>query len=398
MLPLTDDELRELLKNGEVDRVERKQSAADGEKIREAICAFANDLPGNRRPGVVFIGVCDDGSCANLQITDKLLLTLSDMRSDGNILPFPMMSVQPRTLDGCTVAVVTVEPASAPPTRVRGRVWIRVGPRRGIATKEEERRLSERAGAENKPFDLRPMPEVKIDDLDLTLFHRTYLPSAVDSRVLAENGRNEIEQLASLRLASLGGVPTVLGVLLLARSPSDFLPGAYVQVLRVDGVGLADPIRDEKRIDGPLLDQIRRLDEVLRSYVTTSVDVTSGTVEERHADYPPAALVQLAHNALLHRNYDSTNAPVRVYWFNDRIEFHSPGGPYGQVSVANFGQPGVTDYRNPNLAEAFKTMGFVQRFGVGIATARKELARDGNPPLELQPTEGFVLAIVRRRG
>jgi ATP-dependent DNA helicase RecG len=58
---MTDEELLELLVNLESDRVERKSSGSDSDKIREAICAFANDLPNHRRPGVVFVGVDDAG-------------------------------------------------------------------------------------------------------------------------------------------------------------------------------------------------------------------------------------------------------------------------------------------------------------------------------------------------
>jgi ATP-dependent DNA helicase RecG len=109
------------------------------------------------------------------------------------------------------------------------------------------------------------------------------------------------------------------------------------------------------------------------------------------------ALRQLARNAILHRNYEGTNAPVRIYWFSDRIEIHSPGGPYGQVTRQNFGQPGLTDYRNPHLAEAMGNLGYVQKFGVGIALARKALADNGNPPPEFDVPDGYVVAIVRRR-
>lgn len=54
---LCDDELLSLLADGESDRVERKESHSDAGRIRQAICAFANDLPGHNKPGVVFIGV-----------------------------------------------------------------------------------------------------------------------------------------------------------------------------------------------------------------------------------------------------------------------------------------------------------------------------------------------------
>ena len=113
--------------------------------------------------------------------------------------------------------------------------------------------------------------------------------------------------------------------------------------------------------------------------------------------YPQPALQQLVRNAILHRTYEGTNAPVRVTWFEDRIEITNPGGPYGAVTVENFGQPGWIDYRNPVLAEAMRVLGFVNRFGVGISTARESLAKNDNPPLELSAQPNWVLATVRRR-
>ena len=134
---LSDSELSKLLIDVESDRVERKASLSDRDRVRRAICAFANDLPDHRAPGVLFVGANDDGTGANLAITDELLRTLADMRSDGNILPFPVMTVQKRVLNGQDIAVVEAEPSNSPPARYNGRVWIRVGPRRATATAEE---------------------------------------------------------------------------------------------------------------------------------------------------------------------------------------------------------------------------------------------------------------------
>jgi ATP-dependent DNA helicase RecG len=104
----------------------------------------------------------------------------------------------------------------------------------------------------------------------------------------------------------------------------------------------------------------------------------------------------LVRNAILHRTYEGTYSPVRIYWFSDRIEIHSPGGPFGQVTRENFGQPGVTDYRNPHLAEAMRVLGYVQRFGLGIQIARQQLAANGNPPLDFIVEQNHILATVRR--
>jgi ATP-dependent DNA helicase RecG len=121
----------------------------------------------------------------------------------------------------------------------------------------------------------------------------------------------------------------------------------------------------------------------------------------RDVDYPLAALQQLVRNAVMHRSYEGNATPVRVTWYEDRVEILSPGGLYGLVTPQTFGQPGVTDYRNPTLAEALKGYGFVERFGQGLEIVRRTLAANGNPQVEftLQPPEApvWVHAVVRKR-
>lgn len=154
---MEDEELERLLVDTESDRVERKASASDADKIREAICAFANDLADHRQPGVVFVGATDSGECANLSITDELLRKLADMNTDGNILPIPSMTVEKRMVRGCELAVVIVQPSDAPPVRFRGRICIRTGPRRAIASAQDERILNEKRRFRDLPFDIQPV-------------------------------------------------------------------------------------------------------------------------------------------------------------------------------------------------------------------------------------------------
>ena len=392
-----DQELEALLTNLESDRVERKESAAEKDKIGQAICAFANDMPDHRQPGLLFIGARDNGKCAGLQITEKLILDISDMQSNGKIHPFPSMTVTRRIIAGCDLLVVEVLPSEMPPVRYDGRTWICVGSRRDKASVEEERRLIERRRYRTLPFDLLPVPIASLDDLDLLRFEREYLPAAVAPEVLQQNGRPIEQKLAGLRLATPEGQPTVAGVLAIGKDPRQFVPGAYVQFLRLEGTELTDPIKDQKEIDGPFLDFFRQIDEVLRINISTDTDIVSAPTEIRHPDYPLAALQQLVRNAVLHRSYEGTNAPVRLYWYSDRIEIHNPGGAYGQVTKANFGAPGVADYRNPHVAESMKLLNWIQRFGAGINIARRELAANGNPPPEFTVEDTRVLVTVWRR-
>ena len=82
---------------------------------------------------------------------------------------------------------------------------------------------------------------------------------------------------------------------------------------------------------------------------------------------------------------------------NDRIEIRSPGGPYGHVTAENFGQLGAVDYRNPNIADVLKTLGFIQAFGRGIAVARSAMKENGNPTLEFQTSQTAVPCTLRGR-
>ncbi|HJT31440.1 MAG TPA: ATP-binding protein, partial [Pirellulales bacterium] len=259
-----------------------------------------------------------------------------------------------------------------------------------------ERRLAEKRRAENLPFDQRAMRGAALDDLDLTLFERAYLPAAVAADVLAENERPVPQQLASLHFLGPDGTPNVAALLALGKDPRRWIPGAYVQFVRFDGVEITEVVRHQREIDGPLPDLLRGIDDILEANIAIATNIAAGPRELKHPDYPIVALQQLARNAVMHRNYETTHAPIRIYWFSDRVEILSPGGPFGQVNEQNFGQPGVTDYRNPLIAEVMKSLGYVQRFGFGFPLARKELERNGNLPLQIHCNSQAVLVTLRR--
>ena len=397
ILKPTDAELQQIIAAGESDRVEFKESLSDPTKIRQAICAFANDLPGHDQPGFVIVGVKNDGTIAHLTVTDTLLVTLADMKTDGNIVPPPSLTVEKRSLQGADVAVVTVHPSTSPPVRFKGVTYVRVGPRRGIATAQDESTLNEKRRHGDRPFDIQPIPTAGLPDLDLTQFENEYLPRAVSEEILAANDRSITERLAATKMIVTTDQPTatVLGILTIGKNPQDYLPGAYIQFLRIDGVELTDDVLDSEEIAGSIPDMMRNLDGKLRAHNRTAVEFTKSDTERRTEVCPMAALQQITRNAVMHRTYEGTHAPVRITWFNDRIEIMSPGSSFGVVNATNFGQSGHTDYRNPNLAEAMKTLGFVQRFGVGIAIAKRRLVSAGHPEPEFLVSDHFVVVTIR---
>ena len=393
LIMLSDAKLIERIKGGESDCVEFTESVRDLKKIRKVICAFANNLPNHNAPGIIFIGIRDDGSCANLNIDDKLLVTLGGLRADGKILPFPNMEVGKKKLQNCDLVVIQVEPSDNPPVKVDNRCWIRVGSRQDQASYEEERHLVEKRRWGGLSYDMHGVKGASIEnDLDMEKFME-YLPCAVSPEVLEENNRNSNEQMLSLRLVR-EDMPTVTAILMLGNDPQYWFPGAYIQFVRFDGKEVTDPVKSQRKIEGTLPDQLRELDNILNANISVGLD-TSGKTHIELSDYPYVALRELVRNAVIHRNYEHSNTPARVYWFSDKVVINSPGGVYGEVSRENFGK--ITSYRNPTIAEAMKNMGFMQRFGIGIPTVRKALKSNGNPPVEFDIEDSFIVATVEKR-
>jgi len=139
---------------------------------------------------------------------------------------------------------------------------------------------------------------------------------------------------------------------------------------------------------------LRELEGRVRLIIQTTMRTVSALEERTLPDYAEWALRELLMNAVMHRNYDS-NTPIRFYVFSDHIEIQSPGGLYGEATPENF--PTRNSYRNPVIAEAMKSLGFVNRFGYGVQRAQALLAQNGNKPAQFEFDEHSVLVKIDRR-
>ncbi len=393
---ISEDQLLRLLADTESFRVERTTSTTDTAKFSQAVCAFANDMAGSGEPGFLFIGADDKtGTPSGLKVTDQLLQNLAGLASDGNILPVPALITYKIVLSSGAgeIAVVEVQPSKLPPVRFKGQVWIRRGPRKGIANEAEERILVERRTAASTTFDAQPCQGAGLSDLAIDLFTSTYRPQAIDAEIIAENHRSIENQLASLRFFDLkNNLPTNAGMILFAKDLLNWLPNAYIQYVRFDGPDMGSDVLSEKRFQGDLLTVVRNLNNWVALITSTRPERTSSLQEKLVADYPEPAVRELLMNAVLHRSYEA-GSPVHFYQFSDRIEIQNPGPLYGEARPENF--PRQTSYRNPVIAEAMKTIGAVNRYGRGVQRAQAILEKNGSAPAEFIFGDTYFASIIR---
>jgi ATP-dependent DNA helicase RecG len=376
--PITKEQLKEVLNNFESEQVERTISIKDFDKFAQAICAFSNDLSNTGKKGYLLIGVNDDGTLSEFKANDQLLQSLGGLRSDGNILPQPIMSVSSFSLTEGDVVVIEVRPSPFPPVRYKGRTWIRVGARKAIASEMEERLLIEKRTANVSTFDIRPSVGNGLNIIETDIFQNSYLPSAIDKDILSDDHRTIEEQLASLRFYSPNyNLVTNAAILLFGKSVEHHLPGAYIQYVRFNGLTNADEPINEKKFSDNLFKLLPELDKFIEYAIIKQKPVPVSVLKEKtQYNFPRWSIRELLMNAIMHRDYES-NAPIKFYQYNDRIEIVNTGGLYGNARPENF--PNVNDYRNPVVAEAMKVLNYVNRFNRGVARVKRELIENGNP-------------------
>jgi ATP-dependent DNA helicase RecG len=287
------------------------------------------------------------------------------------------MNVEKFIFDDGDVLVAEVQPSEFPPVRYRGRIWVRVGPRKRVATEAEEKILTERRLSNIHTFDAMPCLGTTTNDLDVKLIEKEYLPKAVAEDVLTEDKRGIEEQLASLGFYDLRyNCPTNGAIVLFGRNPERYLHGSYIQYVRFKGKDRAGDIINEHKFAGNLCRVLPKIDTFIETSIAQKRPIPVSVLrEETFSKYPYWATRELLMNAIMHRDYE-TNAPVQFYEYDDRIEIQNPGGLYGKVTPDNF--PNVSDYRNPFIAEAMKVLGYVNRFSRGVYRVQKELMENGN--------------------
>lgn len=130
---MTDDDLRTLLRGPEGPRVEFKE-AANRDRVKRTAVAFANRLY-DPEPGVLFIGVKDDGSIVGVSNADD---TQRDIRRyvEECYPRIQAWEVRPLSADGDKTVVALIVPESKRAPHFTGEAYVRRGSESIVASTE----------------------------------------------------------------------------------------------------------------------------------------------------------------------------------------------------------------------------------------------------------------------
>jgi hypothetical protein len=187
--------------------------------------------------------------------------------------------------------------------------------------------------------------------------------------------------------------PRNFALLLFGREPQRFIPGAYTLFSIYPGTDRSEAHAERHELTGTLIDQARRLIELLDVQSYTAFDKTDQT-RPNAVKYPKRALHEAAINALAHRSYEEVH-PTRVTVFSDRIEIESPGPlPTGiDRSAWREGKAGAK-WRNQALAWLLGRLQLAQGEGQGIPTILRTMHEEGCPPARFDADDSRVLCVL----
>ena len=388
----------------EDDHIEYKKSALNVVKngILKTACAFANNYM-NREIGLLFIGIEeeDDESTgrkavpvrpisgideAVIETTENELKTLL-----SHIHPKPVYHLLQDKIDDRFYIILAVEPGSDGPYETDGEIGLPAG--RYIRVRRDTRKPNKREEFQllkkfvGFHFTSELNETATLDDLSYE-YMKEYLVrtnAAADIRSLSK-----LDMARSLNLISesdYGGYRAKnFAVLMFADRPADFIPYAYVQVIR-EAIG-TDKMHG-KVFDGPIWIQAQQVIRYFEDNFHASYNIRDPRTNATHVvdNWPPIMFSELATNCILHKEYAKHNC-VEIAIFKDYISFINHNRPLPPVTIEDLNTKTEfkdRNYLNDELKEMFFKLDLIQSYGSGIRRAKNALRHNKSPELVFEP-------------
>lgn len=403
-----------LLSSRESERVQWMETAADVDDVAKTLSAFANDWA-NLGGGYVICGAKEEKdkhgfprivltglTAARLKEVEGRVLTACRDRVSPSIAPIvqelPSADPERRIL-------VFIMPATRTAHLFRahdeaGRHYVRISRETREARNGILLELLVRKGVIEE-WDRRPCTTATVNDLDLLA-----LRDSLQRMGVFHPDRGLEEYLSEAKSLSpfvpplcyrepLTGIlrPRNFAMLLFGRNLQSHVPGAYSLFSIYPGVDRSEPHAERYELPNTLVEQERRLGELLDVQSYVAFDKTN-RIAPNAVKYPPKALHEAMINALAHRDYESLQ-PARITVFSDRIEVLSPGPLPTGVTLEDLRLGRApAKWRNQSLAWFLNRLQLAQAEGQGIPTILRSMRDEGCPPPVFEANEARVTCLL----
>lgn len=409
---MNQQELLELITNGENSGVEFKLDDIRPEQLAKEVVALAN-LKGGR----ILLGVADDRTIVGIR-RDNLSEWVADTVFARYIHPLILPYYEEvRMDDGKVVAVITVGQEVSKPYVVRAHdretAYVRIGAVSRPATREQLLMLGSASGMIHA--ETMPVHRTSFECLDLARLDN-YLRDILKDPDIPTSRAAWIIRLQALGLMVEGvtedPVCTIAGLVLFGIKPRQFLKQSGLRLLFFDALDKIYQARLDKVVDAPLVGRfqvgktsktlidgglIEKSIELMEPFITREPNqIDEHFRREKQWLYPFEAIRELLINALAHRDW-TRFVEVEIAGYQDRLEITSPGALTNSMTIEKM-LAGQRSARNHLIVEVLRDYGYVDARGMGVRTKVIPLMRQLNQTDPMfEATEDYLKTVLLRR-
>ncbi len=362
----TKKEVAALIDNGENSSVEFKRIDVQVNAMAKEMVAFSNS-----HGGVILLGVEDDGSISGLEGKKKLEEWVANI-ARNNVIPAIEPTYSEITLDPGTIGVVRIDKGKDKPYQTANHQFlIRVGSTNRVATQPELMRLFQQSGVFH--FDSSGIENTSAADLDLAKIDAYFNRYDIDF-----SHESETERAAMLKNTDIlteEGKATVGGLMVFGINPQRYLRNASVSFAHFKGKEITGELIDKQNIEGTIDNQVDRTFAVIKNNLKKPSVIEGTRRVDTAAAYSDRVFRELIVNACVHRNYAISGSRIRVFLFDDRIEFISPGNLPNTVTIEKL-KAGVSYAVNPVMVKFMENLRYIDKLGRGIPMVCREVEKN----------------------
>ena len=371
-------DLANIFAAGENDRVEFKKSLAEEKGIIETIGAFLN-----HKGGTIFVGY-DEKKAEVIEPAigkETIQMFINKIKLVTN--PPVIVDAYEVEYKGKKLLAIDVIDYPIKPIAVQGRYYRRRMNRNHLLSAAEITNLH--LFSLNSSWDYQIAWDSTLNDIDMdTVEWFIERLSLQKDRKITDSPLNILERYELIR----NNKPTFAALLLFPRNPSFILD---VQI------GLFEDeltIKKDKNIKKSVLFEVDELMDFITAYITREFIITGRPQREERWQYPLEAIREIAMNAVIHRDYqEGTHTQIKV--FRDKISFWNSGKLPPDVSIEDVKSGAIQSKpRNRLLAQVFKELGIIEKYGAGIRRVIENFKAYGLMPPHFEEKSGgfYVLA------
>ena len=387
----------------ESSRIEFKAGWDDettGFQVLKTICAFANDLQ-NLNGGYIIIGVEEREGRAVLPpkgiSPEKIDHIQRWVRGNSNRIDpefQPVMS--PEVVSGKHILVIwapgsDTRPHRAPEAKKGGekKYFVRIGSETVDATKKNV--LNDLMQLTAKvPFDDRRALQATIGDLRESRV-REFLNDIRSGLLEEENTREIYRKLHITSSANGHDVPRNIGLLLFSEDPDIWFPGTRIEIVQFADDASGNVI-EEKIFRGGIHEQLKNALTFLETISSPHLEKQEHSFRIKGwVSYPVPALREALVNAVYHKSYETSQEPVKVYLYPDRIEIISYPGPVQGIQLEHL-RPDASvppaPARNRRIGEFLKELHLAEGRGTGLPKIYRAMQENGSQTPSFDFDEG----------